>query len=177
MSCRSEATLLYVVGGIALIAFGTFADRVFHRTGSQRRSYVYLVTALLIVSALCLYLAVSVPSAPGSVIFFTLALIGVTVPILSSIIAAVAPTAHRGAVLGTFVGVSILPGLIAPLFTGLIIQSAGWNVASGFYYAYLLASLLLLIGGFAFLTFVRPDDERHIENVSHGDAQYTHSER
>jgi len=70
-------TLPYVVGGIALIASGAFADRVFRRTRSHRRSYVYPVTALLIVSALCLYLAVSVPSALGSVIFFTLALIGV----------------------------------------------------------------------------------------------------
>jgi MFS transporter, ACS family, hexuronate transporter len=129
-------TLPYVVGGIALLGFGAFADRVFRRTGSQRRSYVYTVTALLIVSALCLYLAVSVPSALGFIIFFTLALIGVTIPILSSIIAAVAPAAHRGAVLGTFVAVSTLPGFIAPLVTGLIIQSAGRNVASGFYYVY-----------------------------------------
>src|SRR5439155_14062742 len=60
-------TLPYVVGGIALIAFGAFADRVFRRTGSHRRSYVYTVTAVLIVSALCLYLAVSVPSALGAV--------------------------------------------------------------------------------------------------------------
>jgi MFS transporter, ACS family, aldohexuronate transporter len=54
-------TLPYIVGGIALIASGAFADRVFRRTRSHRRSYVYPVTALLIVSALYLYLAVSVP--------------------------------------------------------------------------------------------------------------------
>ena len=153
-------TLPYVVGGIALIASGAFADRIFRRTGSHRRSYVFPVTALLIMSALCLYLAVSVPSAFGSVIFFTFALIGTTVPMLSTIITAVTPAAQRGAVLGTFVAVSTLPGLIAPLFTGLIIQSAGRNVVSGFYHAYLLASLLLLIGGVAFLAFVRPDDEQ-----------------
>jgi len=117
------------------------------------------------VSALCLYLAVSVPSALGSVIFFTLALIGVTVPILSTIITAVAPVAHRGAILGTFVAVSTLPGLLAPLFTGLIVQSAGRNVASGFYSAYLLASLLLLIGGGAFLTCARPDDKQLVEKI------------
>jgi len=156
-------TLPYVVGGIALIAAGAFVDRVFHHTRSHRRSYVYPVTALLIVSALCLYLAVSVPSALGSVIFFTLALIGATVPILSTIIIAVAPAAHRGAILGTFVAVSTVPGLIAPLFTGLIIQSAGRNVASGFYYAYLLASLLLLIGGIVFLACARPDDQKSQE--------------
>lgn len=111
-------TFPYVVGGIALIAFGAFADRVFRRSGSHRRSYVYPVTALHIVSALCLYLAVSVPSALVSVIFFTLALIGVTFPVLATIITAVAPAVHRGAVLGTYVAISTLPGLIAPLVTG-----------------------------------------------------------
>ena len=167
-------TLPYSVGGIALIAFGAFTDRAFRRTGSHRRSYVYAVTTLLIVSALCLYLAVSVPSTLGSVIFFTLALVGVVVPVLSTIITAVAPEAHRGAVLGTVVAIATLPGLIAPLVTGLIIQLAGKNVASGFYHAYLLASLLLLIVGVAFLAFARPDDEQLEQKIPEG-ATFVHS--
>lgn len=166
--------LPYVVGGIALIAFGAFADRVFRRTMSDRRSYTYLVTALLIVSALCLYLAVSVPSALGSVIFFTLALIGVTFPVLATIITAVAPAAHRGAVLGAYVVISTLPGLIAPLVTGFIIQAEGRNVASGFSHAYPLASLLLLIGGIAFLAIVRPDNQKSNEETSRTSA-HVHS--
>jgi hypothetical protein len=48
------------------------------------------------------------------------------------------------------------------LVTGLIIQSAGKNVAVGFHNAYLLASLLLLVFGVAFLACARPDDE-HLE--------------
>jgi MFS transporter, ACS family, hexuronate transporter len=151
-------TLPYLVGGIALIAFGAFADRVFRQTGSSRRSYVYLVSALLTVSALCLYLAVSVPSALGSVIFFTLAPIGVAIPILATVISAVAPEAHRGAVLGSVVAIFTLPGIIAPLVTGLLIQAAGRNVAFGFQLAYLLTSLLLLISGITFLLFAQPDE-------------------
>jgi len=166
--------LPYVVGGIALIVFGALADRVFRRTGSHRRSYVYPSTVVLIVSALCLYLAVSVPSALGSVIFFTLALVGVAIPLLSTIIAAIAPAAHRGAVLGTVVAVSTLPGLIAPLITGLIIQLAGKNVASGFSHAYLLASLFLLIGGVTILVFARPDEEHLVEKFPRG-AVHVHS--
>jgi len=167
-------TLPYVVGGIAFVVFGAFADGVFRRTGSHRQSYVYTVTALLIVSALCLYLAVSVPSAVGSVLFFTLALIGVTVPLLSTVIMAVSPAPHRGAVLGTVVAVTTLPGFIAPLFTGLIIQSAGRNVVSGFSHAYLLASLFLLIGGVTFLAFARPDEEQQGEKFP-GGAAHIHS--
>jgi MFS transporter, ACS family, hexuronate transporter len=168
-------TLPYVVGGIALMAFGAFADRVFRRTVNRRRSCVYPIAAILFVSALCLYLAVSVPSALGSVIFFTLVLVGVTFPLLSTIITEVAPAAYRGAVLGTYVAISTLPGLIAPLVTGLIIQAAGKNEMSGFYHAYMLASLLLVIGGIAFLAFARPDGEHLIiEKVPRG-ATHVHS--
>jgi ACS family hexuronate transporter-like MFS transporter len=161
-------TLPYVVGGIALIAFGALADRVFRRTGSSRRSYVYLVTALLMVSALCLLLAVSVPSTLGAVFFFTLAPIGVVIPMISTIITGVAPEAYRGAVLGTVVAVLTLPGIIAPLVTGLLIQSSGKNVVAGFHNAYLLASLLLLVFGVAFLAFARPDDQQLEEKRSIG---------
>ncbi len=162
-------TLPYIVGGIALIAFGALADRVFRRTGSHRRSYVYLVAASLLVSAFCLFLAVSVSSAPGAVFFFTIAPFGVVIPMVSTIITAVVPAAHRGAVLGTVVAVATLPGIIAPLVTGLIIQSAGKNVVFGFHNAYLLASLLLLIVGVLFLAFAKPEDEQ-LEKKSHRGA-------
>jgi len=160
-------TLPYLVGAITFIVFGAYADRIFRRTGSYRRSYVYLLTVLLLVSALCLFLAVSVPSALGSVFFFTIALFGVTFPMVSTIITAVAPEAHRGAVLGLVVAIFTLPGIIAPLVTGLIIQAAGKNVAVGFHNAYLLASLFLLVFGVAFLAFARPDSE-HIEEKRSG---------
>jgi MFS transporter, ACS family, hexuronate transporter len=155
--------LPYLVGGIGLIVFGALADRVFRRTRNHRRAYVYPITALLIMSALCLYLAVNNPSASGSVIFFTLAPIGVGIPLVSTLITVVAPIAHRGAVLGIVVAVSTLPGIIAPLVTGLIIQAAGKDMASGFHNAYLLASLLLLLVGGAFLAFARPDEEEQKE--------------
>ncbi len=152
-------TLPYIVGAITFIVFGAYADRIFRRTGSYRRSYVYLVTVLLMVSALCLFLAVSVPSALGAVFFFTIALFGVTFPMVSTIITALAPEAHRGAVLGIVVAIFTLPGIIAPLVTGLIIQAAGKNVAVGFHNAYLLASLFLLVFGVVFLAFARPDEQ------------------
>ncbi|HEY6409276.1 MAG TPA: hypothetical protein VIY29_17585 [Ktedonobacteraceae bacterium] len=76
------------------------------------------------------------------------------------IITAVAPAAHRGAVLGSVVAIFTLPGIIAPLVTGSLIQAAGKNVAVGFHNAYLLTSLLLMMVGVVFLVGVRPDDEQ-----------------
>jgi hypothetical protein len=42
----------------------------------------------------------------------------------------------------------------------LIIQAAEKNMVVGFYNAYLLASLLLLVFGVAFLACARPDDDQ-----------------
>ena len=152
-------TLPYIVGGIGQIAFGALADGLLRRTGSHRRSYVYPGTAALLLGALCVYLAVSVPSAVGCVLLFTLAPIAVANPTLVTITSTVAPAAHRGAILGILVAVVTLPGLIAPWMTGLIIQATGKNVGVGFHNAYLLASLFLMIGGVVFLACVRPGDE------------------
>ncbi len=122
-------------------------------------SYVYPGAASLLLGALCVYLAESVPSAVGCVLLFTLAPIAVAIPTLVTITSTVEPAAHRGAVLGILVAVVKLPGLIAPWMTGLIIQARGKNVGVGFHNAYLLASLFLMIVGVVFLACVRPDDE------------------
>ena len=128
----------------------------------------YLGTYLVVASSWISHYRI-IPSALGSVIFFTLALIGATIPILSTIITEAAPAAHRGTVLGTYVAISTLSGLIAPLVTGVIIQAAGRNIATGFYHAYLLASLLLLLGGVAFLAFARPTN-----NLQKGPLELQH---
>lgn len=75
-------------------------------------------------NAFCLLLAVNVPSARGSVILFTLAPIGVPIPMESTIITAVAQVAHRGAVLGSVVAISTLPGITALMVTGVMNQAA-----------------------------------------------------
>ena len=165
-------TLPYIVGGIGQIAFGALADGLFRRTGSHRRSYVYPGTAALLLGALCVYLAVSVPSAVGCVLLFTLAPIAVANPTLVTITSTLAPAAHRGAILGILVAVVTLPGLIAPWMTGLIIQATGKNVGVGFHNAYLLASLFLMIVGVVFLACVRPGDELLEEKRSIAD-QYS----
>lgn len=149
-------TLPYLAGGISLVASGAFADFLFRRTGSYRRAYVYSIAAVFGLNALCLYAAVNASSS-GAVLFLTLAPIVAGIPMVSTIITAVTPVAYRGAVLGIVVAVSSVSGIIASLVTGLIIQATGEHAASGFQNAYLLASVLLLLIGGAFLVWVRPD--------------------
>ena len=55
-------------------------------------------------------------------------------------------------------GIATLPGFIAPLVTGVMIQAAGRNAMQGLHNAYVLAALLLLVSGVLFTTVVRPDE-------------------
>ena len=157
---------LYIVGvslpwllqGLALLACGALADRAFQLTGSARRSRVFPVAALLILGAMFLSLAVSIPSPLGAVTFFILAATaGAAIPLLAAIVLDVTPQVNRGSVQGVVVAFSTLPGFIAPLVTGVMIQATGNQAAVGLHNAYLLAALLLLAGGVGAMAFVRPD--------------------
>jgi ACS family hexuronate transporter-like MFS transporter len=151
-------SLPWIFQGLALFAFGALADRAFRLTGSVRSSRVLLVAALLIMGAIFFYLAVSVPSTLGAVTFFILAAIaGAAIPLLAAIVLDVTPEANRGSVQGVVVAFSTLPGFFAPFITGLLIQATGNQVAVGLHVAYVLAAVLLLVGGGGSMVFLRPD--------------------
>src|SRR5437660_957069 len=101
--------------------------------------------------------AVSIPPALGAVPFFILAATaGAAMPLLAAIVLDVSPRVKRGSVQGVVVAFSTLPGFIAPLVTGVMIQATG-NQFVGLHNAYVLAALLLLAGGVGAMAFVRPD--------------------
>jgi len=149
----------WVLQGLALIAFAALADRIFRRTGSVRCSYVLLAGTLLILGAVFIYSAMNISSALGAVSCFALAATaGAAIPLLVAIILNVTPEEHRGFCQGAAVAISTLPGFIAPFVTGLIIQATGNHAVKGLYNAYLLAALMLLIGGVGLMVFARPDE-------------------
>jgi MFS transporter, ACS family, hexuronate transporter len=152
-------SLPWIVQGLTLFACGALTDRAFRRTGSARRSRVLPTGALLILGAFFLFLAISIQSTLGAVIFFILAAtVGAAIPLLGAIVIDVAPQAHRGFFQGIVVGMATLPGFIAPLVTGVIIQAAGRNAMQGLHSAYALAAVLLLVCGLVFIACVRPDE-------------------
>jgi ACS family hexuronate transporter-like MFS transporter len=152
-------SLPWILQSLALIVFGALADRLLRLTGSVRRSRVRLSGTLLILGAVFLYAAVSIPSVLGSVLLFALAaMAGAAIPMLVAILLDVTPEAHRGFTQGIAVGIATLPGFIAPLVTGLMVQAAGSYAIQGLQHAYVLAALLLLVCGVLFVVVVRPDD-------------------
>jgi MFS family permease len=84
---------------------------------------------------------------------------------LVAILLEVTPEAHRGFSQGFAVGIATLPGFIAPLVTGLMIQAAGSNAMQGLQQAYMLAALLLLVCGVVFTGVVRPDEAMRVAKL------------
>ncbi|HEY6410322.1 MAG TPA: MFS transporter [Ktedonobacteraceae bacterium] len=151
-------SLPWIMQGLAILACGALADRAFRRTGSARSSRVFLAGSLLILCAVFLYLAINIPSTLGAVTFFILAAsAGAAIPLLAAIVLDVTPEEERGSLQGVVVGIATLPGFLAPLMTGVMIQAAGSNAIQGLHNAYVLAALLLLAFGVVFTIFVRPD--------------------
>ncbi len=158
-------SLPWILQSLALIFFGALADRLLRLTGSVRRSRVLLAGTLLILGAVFLFAAVNIPSALGSVLLFAIAAMApAAFPMLVTILLDVTPEGYRGFTLGIAIGVATLPGFIAPLVTGLMVQAAGSNVTQGLYHAYVLAALLLLACGVLFTVVVRPDEAIMVAN-------------
>ncbi len=152
-------SLPWIVQGLALFACGSLADRAFRRTGSARTSRILPAGALLILGAIFLSLAVTIPSTLGAVTFFILAATAwAAIPLLAAIVLDVTPEAQRGFFQGVIVAVATLPGFLAPFVTGLLVQAAGNDAIQGLHNAYMLAALLLLVSGVLFTTVVRPDE-------------------
>ena len=155
-------SLPWIVQGLALFACGSLADRTFRRTGSARTSRVLPAGALLILGAIFLSLAVTIPSTQGAVTFFILAPTAwAVIPLLAAIVLDVGPEAHRGFFQGAFVALATLPGFLAPFVTRLLVQAAGNNAIQGLHHTYVLAALLLLVCGVLFTIVVRPDEAIH----------------
>jgi len=152
-------SLPWIVQGLALFLCGALADRAFRRTGRARTSRVIPAGALLILGALFLFLAVTIPSTLGAVPFFILAATAwAAIPLLAAIVLDVTPEAHRGIFEGAIVTLATLPGFLAPFVTGLLVQAAGNDASQGLHHAYVLAAVLLLVCGVLFTIVVRPDE-------------------
>ncbi|MER5252265.1 MFS transporter [Streptomyces sp. NPDC002855] len=85
--------------------------------------------------------------------------------------AAVVPTHQRGALFGIVAATGTLPGLIAPVLTGHLLDTAG-SQSAGYTASFLLAAAVMLLSGLTALLYIRPDrDARRLGLTPDGPAQ------
>jgi MFS transporter, ACS family, D-galactonate transporter len=103
------------------------------------------------------------PFLPGIAVKIALTTIGVAVPsaiyvIGQTVVGEITPVAQRGALLAIGTAVSTSAGLLAPYVMGSVVETAPTPI-SGFDTGFMIAGVVMLIGGFIGMALIRPERE------------------
>ncbi|WP_260286208.1 MFS transporter [Peribacillus aracenensis] len=151
--------LIIGIGSIIVSVFiSTLSDRLYKKNHNFRTSRIYLAGISLIVAGMFLA-SITIFHSP---IWITIALSmakGCAYTILAispQVLMQLLPD-RSGLMTSLSTSFMNIAGMIGPVITGVLVQSAGENVSLGFAYSILFAAGLLLIFGIVFSIFVKPD--------------------
>ncbi|HHW35881.1 MAG TPA: MFS transporter [Bacillales bacterium] len=164
---KLAVSLPFIFAALCQIGFALVSDRLYRKTGDIRKARINLAGLMMVLSALCIFLANVVSSTSMVILFFTLA------PGFAYVILSLAPailmeffsTHNIGKAQGTFIALASSTSIIAPLVFGYLIQNAATE-AVGYGYAFKVSSLGMLIIGLLFWGFVRPAKQNHRINIA-----------
>lgn len=162
---KLAVSLPFLFAAFCQLGFALLSDRIYRKTGDIRKARINLAGIMMMLSAICIYLAITVSSTSMSIIFFTLA------PGFAYVILSLAPAIlmeffspnNIGKAQGTFIALASITSIIAPLVFGYFIQHAVTE-SSGYNYAFQLSSVGMLIIGILFWIGVRPKNQKLIKD-------------
>lgn len=152
-----------VASNIPLQLGGTWVSQALLERGvSSRAARGYVMSGLIAVGGMSITAAMMIDAQPVTKII--LLAIGCALPNIAfcigpAIIGEVAPTGQRGALLAINSSVATIAGLIAPMVTGWLV-GRGVTPAMGYTHGYLLAALILILGGVAAWIMIHPEATR-----------------
>ncbi|WP_056487787.1 MFS transporter [Brevibacillus sp. Leaf182] len=154
---KLAVSLPFLFAAICQLGFSMLSDWLYRKTGDIRKARINLAGFMMVLSAVCIFLANAVNSTDLKILFFTIA------PGLSYVILSLAPAIlmdffspkNIGKAQGTFIALSSSASIIAPLVFGYLIQNAATE-AIGYHYSFQVTSLGMLVIGLLFWIVVRP---------------------
>ncbi|QIZ07735.1 MFS transporter [Priestia megaterium] len=157
LTLKLAVSLPFLFAAFCQFGFALLSDRLYRKTGDIRKARINLAGLMMMLSALCIYLANAASSTAISILFFTLA------PGFAYVILSLAPAIlmeffspqNIGKAQGTFIALASIASIIAPLTFGNLIQNAATE-AIGYGYAFQASSLGMLIIGLLFWIGVGP---------------------
>ncbi|CRK82960.1 MFS transporter [Neobacillus massiliamazoniensis] len=160
---KLAVSLPFLFAAICQIGFSLVSDRLYRKTGDIRKARINLASSMMVLSAICVYLAITVNSSAISILFFTLA------PGFAYVILSLAPAIlmdffspqNIGKAQGTFIALSSSTSIIAPLVFGYLIQYSATEVI-GYRYGFEVTALGMFVIGLLFWIGVRPTKKSHI---------------
>ncbi|MGG2065683.1 MFS transporter [Bacillus sp. S14(2024)] len=159
---KLAVSLPFLFAAISQIGFSMLSDWLYRKTGDIRKARINLAGFMMVLSALCVYLANTVNSTAISILLFTLA------PGFAYVILSLAPAIlmdffspkNIGKAQGTYVALASSTSIIAPLVFGYFIQYAATE-AMGYRYGFQVTSLGMFVIGLLFWIAVRPTKQSH----------------
>jgi sugar phosphate permease len=161
---RQNSGLLFALPSLAalvlMVITGTVTDRLVVRGVSMRIARGIIPAVALLLAGTCVIL---IPWAAGMHAFWAVGLIilgyglGIAaMPISYAVAGSLAAPSQRPSVLGLFVGLQSLAGVVAPWCTGMLVAAADTKV-QGYNLAFSLLGLAIVIGGVIFGIGTNPD--------------------
>ena len=160
-SAGALIVLPWVVNALLILGQGVLSQRLMRRGVSSRLARGALGGAAVMLSAIAMLLF---PFITGwvqiALITIAFSLGAIVLAIGSTVTGEISPTRQRGAVLSIYVAAATSAGLLAPYITGHVIEGAP-TPGAGYTGAFIIAGVLMLLGGLLALLIVRPERDRH----------------
>ncbi|MGK5508381.1 MFS transporter [Brevibacillus formosus] len=148
-----------LLAGLMTILISSIGDRFFKKHRSYRKSYVLVGGVSIILGGLCFYSVTLFQSTVLVLIFLCLGKgFAFSVGTAASVIVSSLLPERTGLLVGVLSSLVTLAGIISPLVTGSIVQSAG-DIGTGFGNAMIVNGLLFIICGVLFLLFVKRNEQ------------------
>ncbi|WP_433506351.1 MFS transporter [Pseudonocardia halophobica] len=150
-----------IVGMVVMIGVSAWTDRRLARGASSRVMRGFISAAGLVFGGglLAVLPLVGAPAAAVAIVSVGYGIGAVCLPLMSASVSLIAPAARQSTVLGIFLALQALSGLIAPAVTGLIVDGAA-SPAAGYALSFQVFGLAAVVGGVVVALIVRPDRDR-----------------
>jgi len=149
--------LPFLVGFFVVISGSWISERMMRNGYTSRVARGVLVGVALIVGGLALLAAPYVASVAMKIVLVLIgvALPSIVYPLSPAILAEIAPSSQRGAVLGINSAVGTSAGILAPFLMGSVIENAA-SAMEGYSFGFSICGVVTLVGGIIGLLFLRP---------------------
>ena len=143
----------WTLGFFGLACGGLVSDAVFKRTGNALLARKLVLVSSLLVAALCVALAGVVSGVAAAVTLMAISVFCMYASgsLYFAVVLDLVDEARVGAVMGFVHGIANCAGILAPLITGIVIQSTG-----GYAAAFVLAGAIAVLGAALVALVVRP---------------------
>lgn len=165
----SEAFTAYLWAAQAAgqVTIALFSDHLYRKTGSVRKSRVFVLGSIAVMCGILFYTAPLVSSGLLSVAMFAMGvgMGAVFFVLLPAILDSFVPDQHRAKILGTLMSLVYTAGIIGPIITGIIIENSA-GLEAGFSNAFHFLAYMLVIFGTIFILFCKPDKKIEVDTKS-----------